>query len=89
MTGNKIKKRILYRSNYRGTKELNMIISSFVHQNIDSLNQNELRELDDLLSQDDEIIALMIFKKNKDDNQNHDIYHKISSYLDTYYQKTL
>ena len=37
-----IKKRIIYRSSYRGTKEMDILLSSFVKSIIDNLNENEL-----------------------------------------------
>jgi antitoxin CptB len=51
-----LKKRLLYRSNYRGTKELDILLSSFVISCIDKLNLEELNELETFLNFDDEII---------------------------------
>ncbi len=49
-----LKKKIIYRSNYRGTKEMDFLMSSFTNKYIDLLNYNELEELSDLLNLDDE-----------------------------------
>jgi len=49
-----LKKKIIYRSTYRGTKEMDSLLSSFVKMNIDMLNTNELINLSNLLDIDDE-----------------------------------
>ena len=41
-----IKKRIIYRASYRGTKEMDVLISSFVKSVINNLNDEELLELE-------------------------------------------
>ena len=48
-----LKKKIIYRSNHRGTKEMDLILSSFVKKYIDFLNEKELIELESLLNIDD------------------------------------
>ena len=52
----KLKKKILYRSMHRGTKEMDLILSSFVKKNIDSFDKEELNELDFLLNIDDQVL---------------------------------
>ena len=49
-----LKKKIIYRSTYRGTKEMDALISSFVKKIIDELNFKELINLSNLLDADDE-----------------------------------
>ena len=49
-----LKKKIIYRSTYRGTKEIEALMSSFTKQIIDDLNRNELINLSNLLDIDDE-----------------------------------
>ncbi len=49
-----LKKKIFYRSSYRGTKEMDILLKSFVKDIIDNLNFNELNSLLDLLKIDDE-----------------------------------
>ena len=49
-----LKKKIIYRSNYRGTKEMDKLLGSFTSMYIDSLNDSELLLLCDLLDIDDE-----------------------------------
>ncbi len=50
------KKKLLYRSNYRGTKEMDILLSQFVKENIDSFNEDQLLELDKFLDFEDEVI---------------------------------
>ena len=49
-----LKKKIIYRSTYRGTKEMDALISSFTKQIINNLNADELINLSNLLNIDDE-----------------------------------
>ena len=51
-----LKKKILYRASYRGTKEMDILLSSFVKKYINDLNINELHELENFLKLEDEII---------------------------------
>jgi len=62
--------KIIYRSQYRGTKEMDIFVSGFVKSIIDSLSFNDLVDLDKLVNMNDEdIIKIsrkeMIFKNNK------------------------
>ena len=62
--------KIIYRSQYRGTKEMDIVVSSFVKSIIDSLSFDDLVDLDILVNMNDEdIIKIskkeMIFKNNK------------------------
>ena len=62
--------KIIYRSQYRGTKEMDIFVSSFVKSIIDSLSFDDLVDLDILVNMNDEdIIKIskneMIFKNNK------------------------
>ena len=51
-----LKKKILYLSTYRGTKELDILISNFVRKIINDLNLEDLRELKNFLNIDDQEI---------------------------------
>ena len=62
--------KIIYRSQYRGTKEMDIFVSSFVKSIIDSLSFDDLVDLDILVNMNDEdIIKIsrkeMIFKNKK------------------------
>ena len=48
-----IKKKIIYRSNYRGTKEMDKLLGAFTNKYLDVLNYDELNELVKLLEIDD------------------------------------
>jgi len=48
-----LKKKIIYRSSYRGTKEMDTLLSSFVNEYIDKLNLNDLNNLYEFLKTDD------------------------------------
>ena len=48
--------KIIYRSQYRGTKEMDIFVSSFVKSIIDSLPINDLKDLDLLVNMNDEDI---------------------------------
>ena len=49
-----LKKKIIYRSTYRGTKELDKLLSTFTRSLINELNDDELIDLSSLLELDDE-----------------------------------
>ena len=51
-----LKKKILYLSTYRGTKELDILISQYVRKIINDLDFNELKDLQDFLNVDDQEI---------------------------------
>jgi len=49
-----LKKKIIYRSNYRGTKEMDKLLGSFTQKHINILKDEELQDLCNLLDSDDE-----------------------------------
>tara|TARA_A100001011_G_C14289643_1_gene835536 strand:- start:43 stop:297 length:255 start_codon:yes stop_codon:yes gene_type:complete len=67
------KKRLIYRSNYRGTKEMDILLSQFVKKYIDKFDEIQLNELDKFLDFEDEIILDYylhgIVKENIDKNK--------------------
>ena len=48
-----LKKKIIYRSNYRGTKELDKLLGAFTKKYIERLNVKDLNDLEELLDIDD------------------------------------
>ena len=66
MNNSELKKKIIYRSNYRGSKEMDVLISSFVKKVINSIDEKQLIQLDELVNLDDETL----FKLNRDSNKN-------------------
>ena len=55
MTANidQLKKKIIYRSNYRGTKEMDKLLGAFTKKYIDELSLSDLSDLEELLNIDD------------------------------------
>ena len=51
-----IKKKIKYRAEYRGIKEMDLLLSGFVKKYIDILNYKELMDLYEILKKDDDVI---------------------------------
>ena len=51
-----LKKKIIYRANYRGTKEMDILLSKFVDKYINIFSNKELEDLFDFLNLEDEII---------------------------------
>ena len=49
----KLKKKIIYRSNYRGTKEMDKLLGAFTNKYINILSDNDLFDLEKLLNVDD------------------------------------
>jgi antitoxin CptB len=49
-----LKKKIIYRSSYRGTKEMDKLLGSFTKKYINTFNEQELNQLSNLLDYDDE-----------------------------------
>ena len=66
-----LKKKIIYRASYRGTKEMDILLTSFVNKIIHDLDLKNLKELLELLELDDDTL----YKFNRktidlDDTQN-------------------
>ena len=49
-----IKNKIIYRAQYRGTKEMDILMSKFVKSIINNLNHDDLDNLDKLVNLNDE-----------------------------------
>jgi len=68
-----LKNKIIYRANYRGTKEMDKLLGSFTKIFIDQLTSDELPLLCDLLDLDDEnlykfnqgLVTTVKIEKNK------------------------
>ena len=48
-----LKKKIIYRSNYRGTREMDKLLAKFVKKYINDLQEKDLIDLDKFLNIDD------------------------------------
>ena len=51
-----LKKRLIYRASYRGTKEMDILLSTFVNKYINSFNEPLVSELEIFLNFEDEVI---------------------------------
>ena len=49
-----LKKKIIYRSNYRGTKEMDKLLGAFTKKYINELKNQDLLDLEKLLNIDDD-----------------------------------
>jgi len=58
-----LKKQIIYRSTHRGSKEMDILLGNFVKKHIDSFNITELKEIQNILFIEDEIIHQWYFNK--------------------------
>ena len=58
-----LKNKIIYRASYRGTKEMDILMTAFVKSFIDDLNEDTLKILDTFVNMDDE--TLISFKKKE------------------------
>ena len=58
MTINKeeIKNKIIYRASYRGTKEMDILMTAFVRSIINNIDENYLETLNDFVNMDDETL---------------------------------
>ena len=58
-----IKKLIIYRSNHRGTKEMDILLGTFVKKYISTFNDMDLLDLKNVLALEDEILHRWYFDK--------------------------
>ena len=76
--------KILYRAQYRGTKEMDIFVSKFVKSIISDLNYEELVFLDKLINLDDEIIIKLSLGENSKDFENSNILKKLIDFNSKY-----
>ena len=63
-----LKKKLIYRASYRGTKEMDILLTSFVNKYIDQLDKESLKELESFLNFEDETI-LNFYRYNISNNK--------------------
>ena len=68
-----LKKKIIYRSNYRGTREMDKLLGAFTKTYIDELDENDLLKLEKLLDIDDSNLYKFLngFKTDIDIDKNY------------------
>ena len=59
-----IKNKIIYRASYRGTKEMDILMTSFVRSIINNIDENYLEILNDFVNMDDETLKLIKKKES-------------------------
>jgi len=57
--------KILYRSTHRGTKEMDILLGNFVKKYIDTFDDDELNDLNELLNCEDSILYNWYFNNVK------------------------
>ena len=69
MTLNKedLKNKIIYRASYRGTKEMDILMTAFVKSLINDLDENFLKTLDSFVDMDDETLISIKKKESLND----------------------
>ena len=75
------KKKLLYRANYRGFKEADILLGGFLKENIDKLSDVELRQFENLLeAKDHDIYAWITGAMDVPANYDTPILEKIREY---------
>ena len=62
-----LKNKIIYRASYRGTKEMDMLMTSFVKYILLDINHSKLKVLDEFINMNDEVL-ISIRKKESSMN---------------------
>ena len=77
-----LKKQIIYRSRHRGTKEMDILLGKFVEKNIAKLDEEDLINLNEIMSLDDELLHQWYFN-NIDNNKifNNKISQKLKKFI--------
>jgi len=74
-------KKLLYRSNHRGTKEMDLLIGGFAIENLKKVNPEELKEFELLLNfTDKELSSWLVDNKKNIDLENFSISKKIKEF---------
>ena len=82
MTLNKedLKNKIIYRASYRGTKEMDILMTAFVKSLINDLDENFLETLDSFVDMDDETLISIKKKELLIDYKDEKILHIIDKF---------
>ena len=62
-----LKKQIIYRSTHRGSKEMDILLGNFVKKHIDNFNDDELKDVEQILFIEDEILYRWYFRKDNNE----------------------
>ena len=82
MTLNKedLKNKIIYRASYRGTKEMDILMTAFVKSLINGLDENYLKTLDSFVNMDDETLISLKKKESKNEFKDERMLHIIDKF---------
>ena len=82
MTLNKedLKNKIIYRASYRGTKEMDILMTAFVKSLINDLDENFLKTLDLFVDMDDETLISIKKKESLIDHKDEKILYIIDKF---------
>ena len=82
MSNNKeeIKNKIIYRASYRGSKEMDILMTGFVNSIINRLNIEQLNELNDFVNMEDETLISIRKKELLINFENNSIYSLIENF---------
>jgi antitoxin CptB len=78
---NNLIKKLLYRSNHRGTKEMDLLIGGFANENLKILRPEELKEFELILNfTDKELSSWLVDNKKNKELENFSISQKIKQF---------
>ena len=78
---NNLIKKLLYRSNHRGTKEMDLLIGGFAKENLETLNAEELKEFELILNYTDKKLnSWLVDNKTDSDLEKFSISKKIKEF---------
>jgi antitoxin CptB len=74
-------KKLLYRSNHRGTKEMDLLIGGFAKENLESLNEEELKQFELIINYTDKKLnSWLVDNKTDSDLEKFSISKKIKEF---------
>ena len=78
---NNLIKKLLYRANHRGTKEMDLVIGGFANENLKKLTFEELKEFEILLNfSDKELSSWLVDNKKNIELENFSVSKKIKNF---------
>tara|TARA_B100000579_G_scaffold49165_1_gene34265 strand:- start:39 stop:302 length:264 start_codon:yes stop_codon:yes gene_type:complete len=75
-----LKNKIIYRASYRGSKEMDILMSNFVNSIINDLNLEQLNELNQFVNMDDETLISIKKKELLINFENNSIFNLIENF---------
>lgn len=58
-----LRKRLVYQSQHRGTKEMDVVLGDFAKQHINSMSFENLKKFESLLALSDQNLQVMLYKE--------------------------